>query len=83
VSLGPEGIRITYGLLSVRNALLPLDSACKVETYLGGIRKNKRLYFISIGGHQSMKVRGERQRLFLEEIRRKIEEAQAGLDPRN
>jgi hypothetical protein len=59
VSVGPKGIELNYGVLSLRNDTLPLDSEWRVETYLAGIRKNERLYFMSIAERRSMKVKGE------------------------
>ncbi len=78
VSVGPEGIKVNYGILSFKNDLLPLDSEWKVETYLGGIRRNKRLYFISIAGHQSMKVKGEDKLRLLKSIGEYIDELKSG-----
>jgi len=57
VCVSTEGIRLNYGALSSRNTVLPLDSSWKIEIYLSGIRKMKKLYFIRIADHQSMKVR--------------------------
>ncbi len=68
VSVSPEGIKLNYGLLSFRNDLLPFNSEWEVKSYLGGIRKNKRLYFLSIAGRQSMKVKGEGKRRLLQAI---------------
>lgn len=68
VSVSREGIRMNYGILSLRNDLLPLDSSWKVENYFGGLRKMKRLHFLRIGNHESMKVRGEAATKNLEEI---------------
>ncbi|MFH1350176.1 MAG: hypothetical protein ABII26_04485 [Pseudomonadota bacterium] len=73
VTVSPQGIGISYGILSVRNALLPLDSDWEIKAYLSGIRKNKRLYFISIGGLQSMKVKGEDEYRLLQKIGESIE----------
>ena len=78
VSVGQDGIRLSYGILSLRNDLLPLDSDWKVETYLSGIRKNKRLYFITIGGRQSMKVKREDKRRLLESIGKAIDRVKSG-----
>jgi hypothetical protein len=78
VSVGQHGIRLSYGILSLRNDLLPIDSEWKVETYLSGIRKTKRLYFISIGGRQSMKVKGEDKRRLLQSIGNAIDRIQSG-----
>jgi hypothetical protein len=79
VSVGQEGIRLSYGSLSFRNDLVPLDSEWKVETYLSGIRKNKRLYLMTIGGRQSMKVKGENKRRLLQNIGESIDRIQAGM----
>ncbi len=57
VSVSSEGIRLNYGVLSLRNDLLPIDSQWKVETHLSGLRKMKKLYLIRIADHESMKVR--------------------------
>jgi len=78
VSLSREGIRLNYGILSFRNELLPPDSDWKVETYLSGIRKNKKLYFISIAGRRSMKVKGEKDLNLLGRIGESIERMKAG-----
>ncbi|MGD8229220.1 MAG: hypothetical protein PVH82_02940 [Desulfobacteraceae bacterium] len=77
VSVSQEGIRLSYGVLSLRNDLLPLDSEWKVETYLSGIRKSKRLYYITIGGRQSMKVKGEDKRQLLQKIGESIDHMKA------
>jgi len=73
VSVSPTGIKLNYGILSFRNDLLSIDSEWKVETYMAGIRKNKRLHFISIGGRQSMNVRGVKKLHLLEKIGESIE----------
>ncbi|NIR17696.1 MAG: hypothetical protein GWN86_28845 [Desulfobacterales bacterium] len=78
VSVGQDGIRLSYGILSLRNDLLPVDSEWEVETYLSGIRKSKRLYFITIGGRQSMKVKGEDKRRLLQSIGKAIDRIQSG-----
>jgi hypothetical protein len=78
VSVSQAGIRLNYGILSLRNDLLPIDSEWKIETYLSGIRKNKRLYFITIGGRQSMKVKGEDKRRLLKSIGKAIDRIQSG-----
>ena len=60
VTVGPEGLRVHYGFLSVfRNATLPVDSPWKIFRYKGGIRKLKNLYFFQLPNHQSLKVRGQ------------------------
>ncbi len=79
VSVGQDGIRLDYGILSLRNDRLSLHSEWKVETYLSGIRKSKRLYFITIGGRQSMKVKGADKRLLLQNIGESIDRIRSGL----
>ncbi|UCF57541.1 MAG: hypothetical protein JSW15_03485 [Deltaproteobacteria bacterium] len=73
VSVSPQGIKLNYGILSFRNELLPVKSEWKVETSLSGIRKKKRLYFISIAGHQSMKVKGGDKLRLLQSIGKSID----------
>ena len=77
VTVGSQGIKLDYGILSIRNDVLPLDSEWKIETYMSGIRKNKRLYFISIVDRQSMKVRGVKDLRLLEKIGESIERVKA------
>ena len=78
VSVNPDGIKINYGILSLRNDLLSIDSKWEIKTYLSGIRKNRKLYFISIGGHQSMKVKGLKNLQLLEKIGESIERMKRG-----
>lgn len=73
VSVSTEGIRLNYGILSFRNDLLPIDSKWEVRTYRAGIRKNKKLFFLSVGERQSMKVKGLKDLQLLEEIGGSIE----------
>ena len=73
LSVGPEGIRLNYGILSLRNDLLPIDSPWKIETVSPDIRKLKKVYFIRIGKHDSMRVKGGEERLILEKIGDAIE----------
>jgi hypothetical protein len=68
LAVGPEGIAVNYGFLSLKNTVLPLDSPWRIETRMGGIRKNERLYWIEIAQNRSMPVRGDRGRLLLENI---------------
>ncbi len=77
VSVGPEGIRLNYGVLSLRNDLLPIDSQWKVETRFSGIRKMKKLYLIRISDRESMKVRRNEGLGLLEKIGGAIEEMKA------
>lgn len=72
VTVGPKGVKLNYGILSFGNDLLPINSEWKVETFMSGIRRNKRLYFISIGGRQSMKVKGQKELHLLQTIGKAI-----------
>ena len=73
VTLNPQGIRLDYGILSFRNTTLPPDTAWKIETYLSGIRKMKRLYFIRIDEWESMKVQGREDYQLLQDIGKAME----------
>jgi len=73
VSVGAEGIRLNYGVLSFRNDLLPIRSPWKIETGFSDIRKMKKVYLIRIGDRNSMRVRGNEGRLLLERIGEAIE----------
>jgi len=73
VSVGAEGIRLNYGVLSFRNDLLPIHSPWKIETGFSDIRKMKKVYLIRIGDRNSMRVRGNEGRLLLEGIGEAIE----------
>lgn len=77
VSVSPEGIRLNYGILSLRNDLLPIDSPWKVETRFSGIRKMKKLYLIRIADRESMKVRRNEGLDLLEKIGGAIEDMKA------
>ena len=74
VSVSREGIRLNYGILSLRNDLLPLESSWKVENYWGGIRKMERLHFLRIGDRESMKVSGAEALKNLQDIGSAIDE---------
>jgi len=75
VSISPGGIQLNYGALSFKkNTVLPLDSPWKIETSFSGIRKMKKLYFLKIGDHRSMKVRGVKDFRLLQAIGRAIED---------
>ncbi len=74
VSVSREGIRLNYGMLSLRNDLLPLESSWKVENYWGGIRKMERLHFLRIGDRESMKVSGAGALKNLQDIGSAIDE---------
>ncbi|MCK4728192.1 MAG: hypothetical protein KAT27_04660 [Desulfobacterales bacterium] len=59
VTVSPDGLKIHYGFLSVfRNKTLPVHSQWKLRTYMGGIRRMKRLFFFQLPDHRSLKVRG-------------------------
>ncbi len=73
VSVGPGGIRLNYGVLSLRNDLLPIDSPWKIETAFSDIRKMKKVYLIRIGDRDSMRVRGGEGLALLEKIGKAIE----------
>ena len=69
VSVSPGGIQLNYGILSfTKNTVLPLDSPWKIETSFSGIRKMKKLYFIRIADHKSMKVRIRQGFILLQDI---------------
>jgi len=68
VTVSPKGIKLNYGILSFGNDVLPINSQWKVETVMSGIRRNKRLYFITIGGRQSMNVKGRKELHLLQTI---------------
>jgi len=73
VSVNQEGIRLNYGVLSLRNHLLPIDSPWKIEIAFSDIRKMKKVYFIRIGGCDSMRVKGREGLVLLEQIGGAIE----------
>ncbi|MCD4716329.1 MAG: hypothetical protein K8R45_06255 [Desulfobacterales bacterium] len=69
VYISPDGIQLTYGILSFKkNTVLPLDAPWKIETTFSGIRKIKKLYFLKIADHRSMKVRGVKDFRLLQAI---------------
>jgi len=75
VYINPGGIKLNYGILSFKkNTVLPIDSPWKIETSFSGIRKIKKLYFLKIGDHRSMKVRGNKDLRFLQAIGRAVDE---------
>lgn len=63
VRVSPDGITLNYGFLSIHNETLPLESGWKIETYLSGIRKNRRLFYIAIAGRESMRVTPQKKEL--------------------
>ena len=68
VSISPGGIRLDYGVLSFRNATVPFQTPYEIRSRMSGIRKTKQLYYLQIGDHNSMKVRGIDGKGLLEEI---------------
>ncbi len=59
VSAGSSGIRLHYGFLSVlKNIELPVNTSWKINTYMGGIRRMKKLYYFSFNERSSLKVTG-------------------------
>lgn len=74
VAVNPEGIKVNYGILSWRNDLLPITSRWEIVTTPSGIRKLKKVHFIKIGNHKSMKVRGVNDVNLLKHIGAAIDE---------
>lgn len=81
VTVGSEGIRLDYGILSIRNQILPLDARYRILTTTSGVKKLRTLYCLEVDGHRSMKVRGKGREL-LEAITLAIEEAKSHKDAR-
>jgi len=73
VSVGPEGIRLNYGVLSLRNDCLLIDSPWEIDAAFSDIRKMKKVYLIRIGDRDSMRVKGAEGRALLEKIGEAIE----------
>ncbi|MBN1930365.1 MAG: hypothetical protein JW786_01990 [Desulfobacterales bacterium] len=67
VRVSPEGIELNYGVLSPKNTILSINSKWKIENYLSGIRKSRRVFYIKIADRDSMGVTG-RYAQVLEEI---------------
>ncbi|MCD6305596.1 MAG: hypothetical protein J7M32_04825 [Deltaproteobacteria bacterium] len=78
VTVGPEGICLKYGVLSARDVCLPIDSPWEIATRFSDIKKMKKVYLITIGGRDSMRVKGAEGRVLLERIGKAIEDAKAG-----
>ncbi|MFO7761927.1 MAG: hypothetical protein ACQES8_03155 [Thermodesulfobacteriota bacterium] len=73
VTVGPKGLKLHYGALSVaKNTTLPVDTTYEIKTYMGGVRKIKKLYYLELGRHRSMKVRGRKNLAILQDIGRTI-----------
>lgn len=78
VIVNRKGIEINYGILSFRNTVLPLDTPWKIETTPSGILKTSKLYYIQIGDHLSMKVKGEKDVDLLNRIGEAVEQIKKG-----
>ena len=74
VKVYPKGIHLDYGILSVRNVDLPLQTKWEIKSYLSGIKKLKKLYAIQIGDRISMRVKGLDGYALLKEIGETIDE---------
>ena len=81
VTVSPHGIRLDYGVLSIRNTVVPLDASCKIVSTMSGIKKLRRLYFLEVDGHQSMKVRGKKGVEVLEAITGAVEQMKSRMNP--
>jgi uncharacterized membrane-anchored protein YitT (DUF2179 family) len=77
-TLGPQGIKLHYGIISFRDVLVPVESQWSIESRLSGIRKTKRVYFIRIGDRESMKVRWKKGHELLKDIGEAIDAAREG-----
>ena len=75
VSISPGGIRLNYGLLSFRNETVSFQTPWDIQSHMSGIRKTKRLYYLQVGDHRSMKVRGGDGLSLLKEIGEGIDRA--------
>ena len=78
VDVGPQGIKLHYGILSFRDTILPVESPWSVESRLSGIRKTKRVFFMRIGDRESMKVRWKEGYELLGNIGEAMDEAREG-----
>ena len=74
VAVSPEGIEINYGILSIKNDHLAITSPWKIVTAPTGFHKMKKVHFIRIGTHESMKVRGIKDLDLLKSIGAAIDE---------
>lgn len=61
VTVGPQGLEMHYGFLSVfKKTELPPDTAWKIETYMGGVRRIQKLYYLQLPTDKSLKVSGSK-----------------------
>jgi len=59
ITVSPAGLHLDYGFLSVaKNTSLPPDTSWKIHTYMGGLRRMKKLYYLELADHRSLKIRG-------------------------
>ena len=73
VTVKPAGIKIEYGILSFRNAVVRIDTPWEVESHVSGIRRMKRVYTLRIGQHESMRVKSRKDIELREEIGKTID----------
>ncbi|MBW1930479.1 MAG: hypothetical protein JRJ13_15180 [Deltaproteobacteria bacterium] len=57
VIVNPTGIKIEYGILSLKNTTVPLETPWKIESHFSGIKKMRKVYTLKIGTHESMRVK--------------------------
>ena len=73
VTVCPDGITLHYGILSIiKNTTLPVSTHWKIQTYLGGVRRLNRLYYLELSDHSSMKVQNRQDLAVLQDIGRAI-----------
>lgn len=61
VSVSGQGIKLHYGFLSIfKNIELPPDTPWKIYPYMTGIRRMKKLYYLHLAGHDSLKITAKR-----------------------
>jgi len=73
VTVGPQGIKIEYGILSFQNKTVPLDTPWTIESHVSGLRRMKRVYTLKIGTHESMRVKSREELELLKEIGKAID----------
>ena len=73
VTIQPRGIKVEYGILSLRNTLLPIDTPWQIESHVSGLRRMKRVYTLKLGNHESMRVKSRKDLKMLEQIGETIE----------
>jgi len=78
VTVNRKGIEIDYGILSLHNTVLPLNTPWKIETSPTGILKISKLYYIRFGDRLSMKVKGKKDVDLLNRIGDAVERTKKG-----